>query len=126
VPAAIKINALNKAIRKLFMHKTSTEAHGTEFWIAAVNPFGWTPSEWGWQCILAILLWEFRRRNFYGLLAYVDNFFLIRPASSASDSITRLSKIFEEIVRSTGLDLHEKQAGTHFMVWGGTSTPSGC
>ena len=44
VLAAFKIKALCEAIRKFFVYQTSTKAHGTEFWVAAVHPFGWAPN----------------------------------------------------------------------------------
>ena len=59
VPHCFEWNTILERIRKLFVYRTITAAHGEEFWIGAVNPLGWTPAEWRWQCILAVLLWYF-------------------------------------------------------------------
>ena len=62
------------------MYKVETPEHGTEFFVDRSTLFGWAPSEWSWQCILAVLTWRFSGLGLPDLLAYVDNFFDIQPA----------------------------------------------
>ena len=54
---------------------------GWQFYVDLANSFGWRPSEYGWACILAVLMWHFRRSGIPDLLSYVDNFFIIVPKS---------------------------------------------
>ena len=116
VPHAFRWLPLLKSVRHLFVYKIITEAFGTEFWVDGFNPFGWTPSEWAWQCVLAILMWQLLLVGLHDALSYVDNFFLI--CSSDDSTFEARSAKLEGALRSFGLDLHEHQHGTRMKGLG--------
>ena len=88
---------------------------GREFFVDLCNAFGWTPSEYSWQCILAVLMWRFRREGLTQLLAYVDNFFRVFAADE--DPSTEISSILS-VLEDAGISLHEVQEGTSFKGLG--------
>ena len=63
-----------KELLRLFVYTINTSSRPQEFFVDLCNPFGWTPAEYSWQCILAVLLWRFRLDGVTELMAYVDNF----------------------------------------------------
>ena len=78
-----------------------------------MNPFGWRASEWGWQCVLALLLWQLSPLQF--CFGYVDNFFVFSAnnakAPSHSEKVSRLLST----LRPVGTPLHEIQDSGHSM-----------
>ena len=77
------------------------------------NCFGWRPSEWGWQLVLAVIMWHFRNEN--GLFAYVDNFFLFStPSGDHADAVRRIT----DDLSSIGTPLHEVQSGHRIKALG--------
>ena len=112
IPHCFRWVPLKAALRRLFVYEVKTKAHGKEFFVDGCNPFGWTPSEWKWQCILAVLVWALRHKGLPWLIAYVDNFFLIRP--KADLKFSQECNLLDSTLRAFGLDLHEQQFG-HFM-----------
>jgi len=50
---------------------------GSEFWVKICTSFGWSPSEWGWQVLLAIILWKLRLSGYPNMMAYVDNLYCL-------------------------------------------------
>ena len=115
IPKCFKRQRVHPRILRLFVYKVVTPSHGTEFFVDRSTPFGWTPSEWSWQCILAVLMWRFRAIGLTDLLAYVDNFFDIQPAGSEMMAHeTMIDKVFSD----AKVDIHERQRGTRFKGLG--------
>lgn len=79
------------------------------------NPFGWTPSEWGWQMLLAALLWHLRGNGCPDVLAYVDNFFHFIPPS---DEFTTCCRKIDKLMADAGVSLHERVTGSVFKGLG--------
>ena len=82
VPACFKRILMHPDIVHMFVYRVLTTKYGVEYFADKTNPFGYTPSEWEWQCVLAVLMWKFQRSEFEELLDYVDNFFDIMPAGT--------------------------------------------
>ena len=59
IPACFRLMRLHESLLPLFLYRVVTEEHGTEFFGDLCCPFGWIASEWGWQCLLALILWRF-------------------------------------------------------------------
>ena len=109
VPHAFRWLPILKAIRHLFVYKLFTKKFGVEIFVDGCAPFGWSPSEWAWQCVLAILMWAILKHGLAWVLAYVDNFFHIMPPSCVDfDSQCAL---LDSILLSAGISLHERQRG---------------
>ena len=90
------------------IYALTTPGFGREFFVELCNAFGWRPSEFVWQCILAVLMWELRRRNLQHVLSYVDNFF--RVFTSSEDWLSEVASV-EDVLAGVGLPLHESQFG---------------
>jgi hypothetical protein len=56
VPKAFKLNKANHELLFLHTSRLISAEFGTEFFLSLANDFGWSPSEWGWQCVLALIL----------------------------------------------------------------------
>ena len=95
------------------MYVVSTLAHGEEFYVDLCNCFGWRPSEWGWQTVLAVILWHLR--DVRGLFAYVDNFFVFSAPSADHSAAIRM--VTSELA-SIGTPLHEVQCGHRIKALG--------
>jgi hypothetical protein len=81
-----------------------------EFWVDLRNPFGFRPSEWGWQCVLAVINYRLLEISPPGSihLAQVDNFFRFgHTKARAQDELAKLQAAFSTV----GLPLHELQCG---------------
>ena len=118
IPSCFRLNHLNAALLSLFVYKIVTEEYGTEWFVDLATPFGWGAAEWGWQCVLALILWAFREVGLPEMFAYVDNFFyLTHPAACGR----RTKAIFEQIASvftRLGVPLHELMIGTWFKALG--------
>ena len=106
VPACFKRILLHPDIVHMFVYRVLTAKHGVEYFADKTNPFGYTPSEWEWQCVLAVLMWKFQCSGFEELLEYVDNFFDIMPVGT---QMVMRGKQIEAIFAEAGCPLHEAQ-----------------
>ena len=61
VPDCFRGQSVLASLFSLFVYIITTAEHGREFFVDLATPFGWSPSEWGWQMILAILMWCLRK-----------------------------------------------------------------
>jgi hypothetical protein len=80
------------------------------YWVDLRNPFGFRPSEWAWQTVLAVLNFRLLGLSPPGAihLSQVDNFFRFgRTRAEAQMELTRLQNTFATV----GLPLHEVQIG---------------
>lgn len=99
----------------LFVYLLDNPERGREYFVDLCNPFGWAPSEYGWQCILAVLMWRLRLDGVRELLAYVDNFFRIfGPDEKPSGEVKKIMRRLDE----AGIELHEIQEGASFKGLG--------
>jgi hypothetical protein len=57
VPSCFRRVIINALLLFLFTYRVVTPEFGTEFFTDLCTPFGWTASEWGWQCILGLSQW---------------------------------------------------------------------
>ena len=128
IPSCFRLNHLHPSLLSLFVYFVSTAEHGPEWFVDLATPFGWSPAEWGWQCVLALILWAFRCRGLAGMFAFVDNFFyLFHPAAGGAEAnpvalYARISEVFDDL----DIPLHEEMIGTSFkgMGWMWDLSPS--
>ena len=73
VPGAFTLNHVVPSILFLMVLSVLTQLHGLQYWTVLCTPFGWAPSEWGWQAVLAMVKWALCRRGL-PTMAQVDNF----------------------------------------------------
>ena len=111
IPSCFRRQRICSRLLHLFVYVLRTKEFGVEYFADLSCPFGWTPSEWSWQCILAMLLWFFNLAGLDDLLAYVDNFFLIQPEGPAA---RQRELVAVEILQAAGVELHEYQTGPVF------------
>lgn len=115
IPSCFRRQVNAKELLPLFVYRILTEKFGEEFVVDLCNPFGWSPAEWGWQCILAIVMWHARACGFPDLMAFVDNFFkLVAPDEKFEEVCVKLEALFKEL----GIELHERMMGTTFKGLG--------
>ncbi len=113
IPDCFRNNVTHRSLLPFFVYVVSTLAHGEEFFVDLCNCFGWRPSEWGWQLVLAVIMWRFR--DVWGFFAYVDNFFLLSPPSVDHSALVRL--VTSELA-AMGTPLHEVQSGFRMKALG--------
>jgi hypothetical protein len=118
IPSCFRLNHLNATLLSLFVYKVVTEEHGTEWFADLATPFGWTPAEWGWQCILALILWALHKAALDAMIAYVDNFFLLAHPSSPGTDVPALFGLAEAVFKRLNIPLHERMSGTKFKGLG--------
>jgi hypothetical protein len=94
-----------------------TVEFGVEFFSDLCTPFGWTASEWGWQCILGLSQWYALLEGFPDLEAYVDNFFLFSHPGLHHVHSERCKGI-EKVFAALGIPLHERMIGSSFKGLG--------
>ena len=111
IPSCFRRQRLRSRLLHLFVYVLRTTVFGVEYFADLSCPFGWTPSEWSWQCVLAMLMWFFNLAGLDDLMAYVDNFFLIQPAGPEA---RQRELVAVEILQAAGVDLHEYQTGPVF------------
>lgn len=115
IPSCFRHQSMCARLLPLMVYELRSSAHGHEYFVDLCNPFGWTPSEWGWQMLLAALLWYLRRHGCPDVLAYEDNFFHFVPPSEDFDArCTSLDKLMDD----AGVPLHERVMGTSFKGLG--------
>lgn len=118
IPSCFRLNHLNAILLSLFVYKIVTGEYGTEWFVDLATPFGWCPAEWGWQCMLALILWAFHKAGLGEMFAYVDNFFfLLHPAAGGPEVAVIFSSI-EATFRRLNIPLHEKMSGDTFKGLG--------
>ena len=117
VPACFRLNHLHARLLSLFVYKIVTVAFGTEWFVELATPFGFTPAEWGWQCILALTLWALRSAGLPTAFAYVDNYFLLAHPE-AGDDVTAMFAAAEDVFKRLHIPLHERMVGTWFKGLG--------
>jgi hypothetical protein len=117
IPSCFRLNHLNPALLSMFVYMIVTAEYGTEWFVDLATPFGWTPAEWGWQCILSLILWAFRKDRLPGMFAYVDNFFYLMHPKQEGRSQAIFKQIASVFTR-LGIPLHEYMIGTSFKALG--------
>ena len=120
IPGCFRLNHIHAALLSLFVYCVVTAQFGTEWFVDLATPFGWSPAEWGWQCVLALILWAFRIRDLGEMFAFVDNFFYIMHPSQlpAGDSVTSVFARIASIFASLNVPLHEEMIGERFKGLG--------
>lgn len=105
IPDCFRRNRILEKLLPLFVYKVESQEFGTEFFGELSTPFGWAPSEWGWQVILALVLWHFLKSGLPCMRAFVDNFFYVVPSGiEFAPQVARAEAVFAEL----GIALHEK------------------
>jgi hypothetical protein len=110
IPACFRRQNINERLLPLFVYAELDKAGILQWFLDLANPFGWATSEWGWQCLLAIIKWELRRRGLEDTMAYVDNFFDL----SLPDVSESRKAALESVFKDAGIDLHEVFTGKEF------------
>jgi hypothetical protein len=102
----------------LFVYRLCSPDQGApdEFYVDLMNAFGFTPSEWGWQCVLQITKWAMFQAGVFDCMAFVDNYFL--GSLDSEDHSARVG-IVRKVLATLGVKLHEIQdAGDKFSGLG--------
>jgi hypothetical protein len=118
IPSCFRMNHLNGTLLSLFVYKIVTEAFGVEWFVDLATPFGWTPAEWGWQCMLALIIWAFRKKGLGDMICYVDNFFYIMHPKGQGRSTTATFAAIEAVFTLLNIPLHEQMHGDSFKGLG--------
>ena len=111
VPKAFRRQTTWKKLLPLFMYMIESKGYGKEFFVDLCNTFGFRPSEYVWQAILAVILWRTRSTLNVPPVAFVDNFFFF--CQSAAAAATAGSE-FTKLCLSVGITFHEVQCGQKF------------
>lgn len=115
IPKCFRRQKNLKKLLPLFVYLLESQEFGLEYFVDLMNPFGWTPAQYGWQCILAVLIWRFRQDGVTDLYPFVDNFFkFFGPGDDASATVSLLMSRLTE----AGISLHEVQEGYVFKGLG--------
>ena len=118
IPSCFRLNHLHPSLLSLFVYRLLTQQHGEEWFVDLATPFGWTPAEWGWQCILALILWAFTIADLAEMFAFVDNFFFLFHPCAGGPSKADLFARIENVFRGLHVPLHEQMCGTSFSGLG--------
>jgi hypothetical protein len=111
IPSCFRLNHLCAVLLSLFVYKVVTVAFGVEWFVDLATPFGWSPAEWGWQCMLALIMWAFRKQGLDDMVSYVDNFFyLMHPKGQQRDMKATFAAI-EAVFTLLNIPLHEQMHG---------------
>ena len=115
VPGAFTLNAVASALLFLMVLSIVTPSFGLEYWVVLCTPFGWRPAEWGWQGVLALIIWRLRQLGFRGFIVYVDNFFFFyrkgTPVAARARKVRRA-------MAGMHVPWHEWQVGTRMRGLG--------
>jgi len=115
IPGCFELNHVHRRLLPLMVVSLLSTTHGREYWVKLATSFGWSPSEWGWQALLALILWRLRKRGYDETMAYVDNFYqLLTDAATADRHKFRLLSLF----KAWNIPLHEIQSGQIFSCLG--------
>ena len=110
IPACFRRQNICEALLPLFVY-CARDPDGSWVWFQDLaHAFGWTPAEWGWQCILTIIMWHLRRVAPGVTLGYVDNFYDFMSRARAVARRALLEATFAE----AGIPLHEIVFGQLF------------
>lgn len=117
IPKCFRNQKNRDSLLHLFVYVISTEEFGTEYFVDRMNPFGWRPSEWGWQCVLNVVLFFLHSRGLCDVLGYVDNFFRFSP--KGHDHPARVAECMT-VFDSLGIKFHEVQGPDYIegLGWG--------
>ena len=115
VPRAFKHNRTNPALLPISVSQLAGPGGKVEYFVELANTFGWSPSEWGWQAVLAVILWCLERRGVDGVHAYVDNFFRVNPPGC---SVPQRSAELRAALDGLSVEQHEEGEGTLFPALG--------
>ena len=123
IPSCFRLLPLAALLLPLFVYQLNTAMYGVEWFVDLVCPFGWAPSEWAWQCVLALILWRLRKDRLGHMFAYVDNFFyLFHPKDPFIrkwwGTPSRLYDAIERVFQLLDVPLHEFMIGTRFKGLG--------
>jgi hypothetical protein len=118
IPNCFRLNHLNAALLSLFVYKVITSEYGTEWFVDLATPFGWAPAEWGWQCMLALILWAFHKAGLPEMIAYVDNFFYLMHPAAGGTHAKAVFKRIDSVFTRLGIPLHERMNGKWFKGLG--------
>ena len=111
IPACFRRQLLAERLLPLFVYHVTTKEHGTEWFQDLRASFGAKPSEWGWQCLLAIILWKLRSLDIQvWIVVFVDNFFVFVHKLLLAQTAPILELTFTE----AGVALHEQVTGPEF------------
>jgi hypothetical protein len=110
VPSAFKRNPTNMDLLCLAISQLKTQKFGLEYFVELSNTFGWTPSEWGWQACLALMMWWLEKEGVDEVYPFVDNFFHLHPPGT--DMKARAARA-RECYSSMGTTMHESGEGTY-------------
>lgn len=112
VPSCFRRHAIDPQLRSLFVYYVEEPDGSRTYYVDLRTPFGWVPSEWAWQCVLALIKWYGRLYGLGLVLAYVDNFFVIRR--SRAIALADGARLRGSLA-AMGIDVHEVQdSGTAF------------
>ncbi len=110
IPACFRRQNINERLLPLFVYAELDSAGILQWFLDLANPFGWATSEWGWQCLLAVIMWQLRRVGLDDTLSYVDNFFDLSLPAVATTRKAKLLMLFDE----AGIKLHDVFEGKQF------------
>ena len=114
IPGCFELNSVHLRMLPLMSVPLVTKDHGLEYWTKLATSFGWFSSEWGWQVLLALILWRLRIIGYDEVMAYVDNVYFLLPISVPTGHSRRLQRFF----RRLNVPLHEFQNGTKIKCLG--------
>ncbi len=114
IPSCFRKQNINERLLPLFVYAELDKAGVLQWFLDLANPFGWATSEWGWQCLLAVIMWQLRKEGLEDMFAYVDNFFDLSLPSKAEARRVKLDKFFKD----AGIDLHDRFTGKEFSGLG--------
>ncbi len=115
VVGAHRLNAIDVDNLHLHCKLVVTESFGEEWFVERCNPFGLINSFWSWEALASVIDWQLLKKGLRLLFRYVDNFYAAIPPlrdGSVNYALIRVvSRIFDEVMSSLGIPLHERQVG---------------
>jgi hypothetical protein len=105
VEAAFKTVPNAPRLLRLMLMATESRKYGKMFWVDRSNPFGFKPSQWGWECILALIKWILARKKVHDILWFVDGYWHFHHRSD--DCAERSRQRSEVLISTLNLPLHK-------------------